>query len=67
VFNLIGNVYEWVAGGYHPRDPRPIWLADARGDVGRPDYRVARGGCFLTADDQTATTRTILDPHFDWG
>jgi formylglycine-generating enzyme required for sulfatase activity len=67
VFNLIGNVYEWVAGGHHPRDPRPIWLADARSDVGRPEFRVARGGCFLTSDDQTATTRTILDPSFDWG
>jgi formylglycine-generating enzyme required for sulfatase activity len=67
VYNLTGNVYEWVSDFYatyhdyagdipvNPKGPK----------VGK--LRVGRGGCFLTESWHTTIERTTFDPKFNWG
>jgi SagB-type dehydrogenase family enzyme len=64
VFNLAGNVFEWV------KDPYREYL-DLREDafdatVGG-DLLVARGGCFHIDTGYSSWERTTFHPDFDWG
>jgi sulfatase modifying factor 1 len=67
VYNLSGNVYEWVYDYYAPYQPSDHGLrVDPRG----PDQgvlRIGRGGCFLTESTYASTERTTFKPSFDWG
>jgi formylglycine-generating enzyme required for sulfatase activity len=67
VYNLSGNVYEWVHDYYAPyQAPDRGPLVDPRG----PDdgfLRVGRGGCFLSESGFATTERTTFNPAFDWG
>ena len=67
VFNLVGNVFEWVAEYYAPYDARKVELVtDPRG-ASNGDYRIARGGCFFLLDGHNNTDRLTLNAAFDWG
>jgi formylglycine-generating enzyme required for sulfatase activity len=57
VFNLIGNVFEWVSDCYAPYKGAPEHCK----------YRIARGGCFFLKEGHNNTARLTMDPSFDWG
>ena len=67
VYNLAGNVYEWVSDFYATfQSPSGDLQVNPRGpEVGK--LRVGRGGCFLTESRHTAVERTTFDPEFNWG
>jgi formylglycine-generating enzyme required for sulfatase activity len=70
VFNLAGNVYEWVADAYGRYDAapdgdpldNPVRLPTALDDPG-----VARGSCFFTEPEHTVSERSVFYLDFDWG
>ena len=67
VYNLAGNVYEWVSDFYaiyHDSDGN--LSANPQGP-GAGKLRVGRGGCFLTEPRHTTVERTTFDPEFNWG
>ncbi len=68
VFNLAGNVYEWVADSYRTyletalpgsSDPSTAPLGSS--------LRVGRGGCFLSRSGYFSYDRTTFHPEFNWG
>ena len=70
VFNMAGNVYEWVADAYLPYE------ATDEGEVlDNPSYpltsdadeAIGRGSCFFTEPEHAVTERSTFSPHFDWG
>ena len=68
VFNMAGNVYEWV------QDKYDLYDEDADGvhnPVHPPDFGeaevVGRGSCFFTEPEETVTERSIFPMDFDWG
>jgi len=70
VYNMAGNVYEWVADGYTEYE------ATAEGEaLDNPYYppasddadRIGRGSCFFTEPEHAVAERSILSPYFDWG
>ena len=67
IVNLIGNVYEWVAGYYAPYDPCDGGVARNPTDNQNRRYRIGRGGGFFFESNYTITERTVFDPNFDWG
>ncbi len=66
VYNMGGNVYEWVADAYTeysdgPED-NPLFPPEtAQTQV------VGRGSCFFTEPVNTVTERYIFNMQFDWG
>jgi formylglycine-generating enzyme required for sulfatase activity len=70
VFNLAGNVYEWVRDGYAPYQPapndepldNPVNLPASEGSE-----VVGRGSCFFTEPERTVTERSRFTKDFDWG
>ncbi len=70
VFNLAGNVYEWVRDAYQPYEPAPDGEA-----LENPVYPpttadakvIGRGSCFFTEPEETVTERSIFWKTFDWG
>lgn len=70
IYNLAGNVYEWVRDAYHPYQPTadgetltdPVYPPKSA-DV----YVVARGSCFFTEPARTTTERSKMHQTFDWG
>ncbi|GEM_PF-2559478 len=70
VFNLAGNVYEWVRDAYHPYQPTPDGqpLLDPVYPPKTADqYVVARGSCFFTEPARTVNDRSKMHITFDWG
>ncbi len=70
VFNLAGNVYEWV------RDRYQLYVAEPNGEplpnpVSLPtsddQQVVGRGACFFTEPADTVTERSRFEMSFDWG
>ena len=70
VFNLAGNVYEWVQDRYDPYDPAPNGEV-LENPTNPPDWGgaevVGRGSCFFTEPTSTVTERSIFPMDFDWG
>ncbi|MCO4771011.1 MAG: SUMF1/EgtB/PvdO family nonheme iron enzyme [Deltaproteobacteria bacterium] len=70
IFNMAGNVYEWVYDGYelYPEadEDNPLIdpVVEPAGDDG---VYVGRGSCFFTEPLRTTTQRTIWPAQFDWG
>lgn len=68
VFNLFGNVFEWVHDYYASYDKsgggQPLHNP-AGPDAG--EMRVVRGGCAFEGEYITAPTRLMQVPEFDWG
>ncbi len=70
IYNLAGNVYEWVRDAYHPYEHTaagetlvdPVYLPKTS-DV----QVIARGSCFFTEPQQTVTERSKMHMTFDWG
>ena len=66
VFNLGGNVYEWVADAYEPYsdgpEDNPLYPPQTA-----QDQVVGRGSCFFTEPVHTVTERYLFDMQFDWG
>ena len=67
VFNLIGNVFEWVDEYYAPYDALKREVTTYPRGAPTDKYRIARGGCFFLKDGHTNTDRLTLDAAFDWG
>ncbi len=70
VYNLAGNVYEWVLDKYDLYQP----AADGEAldnPVNPPDWGgaevVGRGSCFFTEPEETVTERSVFEMAFDWG
>lgn len=70
VYNLAGNVYEWVRDAYYPYEPAPDGEA-LHNPVTPPDWGgaevVGRGSCFFTEPEETVTERSVFPMDFDWG
>ena len=68
VFNLAGNVYEWVQDKYEPYEPDGEVTDNP---VNPPDFGgaevVGRGSCFFTEPEHTTTERSVFPMDFDWG
>ncbi len=70
VYNLAGNVYEWVADAYAPYEvpadgsPRVDPLVPVTSDA---DPVVGRGSCAFTEPEHTVSERTVFEQAFDWG
>jgi len=66
VFNLTGNVMEWVEDyyGLYSSAPSDAPLVDPTGPASG-DRRITRGGCILFS--KLNTSRDLEDPAFDWG
>ena len=70
VFNLAGNVYEWVVDAYAPYAPAPDGEALVNPVYPPPSAEaqvVGRGSCFFTEPERTVTERSLFDKTFDWG
>jgi formylglycine-generating enzyme required for sulfatase activity len=66
LFNLVGNVFEWVSDHYSPYTAsRNATVTKRAKEEGR--LRIARGGCFFLKDGHNNTDRLTLDAAFDWG
>jgi len=67
VYNLTGNVYEWVSDFYatYQVSAGNLLINPQGPEVGK--LRVGRGGCFLTKSRRTTVERTTFDPEFNWG
>ena len=67
VFNLAGNVYEWVSEPYGEYAPMADSQPAAATAGAAPVLRIGRGGCFLSRGGYSSTDRTTFAPDFDWG
>ena len=70
VFNLAGNVYEWVEDAYDLYQPALSGeaLVNPTNPPSSPDDDVvARGSCFFTEPVHTVAERTVFPQDFDWG
>ncbi len=64
VFNLSGNVFEWVEGPY------ALYLdfgATSLSPTEGVSLRLGRGGCFHTSTGYRTFDRTTFHPEFNWG
>lgn len=62
VYNMAGNVYEWVSSRYLPY---PYDRFDGREDLEAPEERVVRGGSWLSTsgdDEARSARRLMMDP-----
>jgi len=68
VFNLSGNVYEWVSDWYapYPEVEEDEYLENPAGPPSG-DFKVGRGGCTFAHSHYTTTERTTLSPYFGGG
>jgi formylglycine-generating enzyme required for sulfatase activity len=70
VFNLAGNVYEWVYdeyGLYEDRDDGTALVNPRNSPESASDDVIGRGSCFFTEPEHTVTDRSVFDMTFDWG
>ena len=70
VYNLAGNVYEWVEDRYaqYPWPPAGEVVSNPRSlPVSDQDEFVMRGSCFFTTPEHTVSERSVMPPIFDWG
>ena len=70
IYNLAGNVYEWVRDEYDEYDP----AGDGEvldNPLNRPNHAddevIGRGSCFFTESTHTVVERSIFPPDFAWG
>ena len=65
VFNMAGNVYEWVEDKYE------LYSDEDHSASNPPDFGeaevVGRGSCFFTEPEVTVTERSVFPMDFDWG
>ncbi len=70
VYNMAGNVYEWVQDRYDLYEGTDDGEA-LDNPVNLPDYGgaavVGRGSCFFTEPEETVTERSVFSMEFDWG
>ena len=70
VFNLAGNVYEWVEDAYDlyadSTESEPL-INPSNPPESADVQAVGRGSCFFTEPHHTVAERTIFDQTFDWG
>jgi formylglycine-generating enzyme required for sulfatase activity len=72
VFNLAGNVYEWVLDRYELYEDHHVGGGETRVNPAVPPNRgddqvVGRGACFFTEVERSVTERTVFPMDFDWG
>lgn len=70
VFNLAGNVYEWVYdeyGLYEDREDGSTLDNPRNSPESAEDTVIGRGSCFFTEPEHTVTDRSLFDMTFDWG
>lgn len=70
IFNMAGNVYEWVRDSYTIYDPAPegeALLNPAYPPTGPEQEVIGRGSCFFTEPERTVSERSRFDKTFDWG
>lgn len=70
VYNMAGNVYEWVRDAYTLYQPGPGGepLVDPVFPPTSADAQlVARGSCFFTEPTRTTSERSLFAWTFDWG
>ncbi len=70
VFNLAGNVYEWVADRYEyydvPSDGSVV-VNPTNPPISGEEDGVGRGSCFFTEPEHTVAERSTFPLDFDWG
>ncbi len=70
VYNLAGNVYEWVRDEYDEYNPPDDGEA-ADNPLNLPNHAddevIGRGSCFFTNSSNTVVERSVFPPDFDWG
>lgn len=69
IYNLEGNVYEWVADAFAPYTPAEEGpLVDPMvPSTALDDEFIGRGSCFFTEPKRSVTDRTRFEKTFDWG
>ncbi len=70
VYNMAGNVYEWVRDAYAPYKPAAAGSALKNPSIAPTSAKsevVARGSCFFTEPKDTVTDRSVMKMAFDWG
>lgn len=70
VYNLAGNVYEWVADAYstyESTDDGEVLDNPSYPLTSDTDTAIGRGSCFFTEPEHAVTERSTFSPYFDWG
>jgi len=70
VYNMAGNVYEWVADAYtnyESTDDGEALENPTYPATSLEDDMVGRGACFFTEPEHTVSERSLFPLDFDWG
>lgn len=68
IFNLTGNVFEWVYDGYAEyEDTGEVQVDPVVEPDGEDGEYIGRGSCFFTEPYRSTTERTVWPAQFDWG